>query len=245
MTQPRGTVTASWVSARGTWGDAVSGGLSGARSSPGGVGAEVQPLADPRAAPGAKRDVCDPHREAQAELDLVPWPPCPAPTTWVPGAQVSSLMVLGGISQPSRAWLHGPQPPRPAPCGLSCCPRRPSYFPPGRTGPGGSAPPWLATPAPHQAVPGPASPSSSHVLRDILFTPTAPSDGSSSRQPSWVPLLCPGPCTLSGCWGGGRAAPPPAPTAVPSRPGVGRCGGYGNLRRGVGGGLTCELGPQS
>lgn len=96
-------------------------------------------------------------------------------------------------------------------------------------------------------MPGPASPSSSHVLRDILFTPTAPSDGSSSRQPSWVPLLCPGPCTLSGCWGGGRAAPPPAPTAVPSRPGVGRCGGYGNLPAvgSGGGGLTCELGPQS
>lgn len=79
MTQPRGTGPASWASARGTWGDAASRGLGRARSSPGGVGAELQPLADPGGAPGAECSACDSHEQAQAEPDLVPWAPCPRP----------------------------------------------------------------------------------------------------------------------------------------------------------------------
>lgn len=222
----------------------MSGGLSGARSSPGGVGAEVQPLADPREAPGAKRDVCDPHREAQAEPDLVPWPPCPAPTTWVPGAQVSSLMVLGGISQPSRAWLHGPQPPRPAPCGLSCCPRRPSYFPPGRTGPEAQPyPGWRPLP-PHQAVPGPASPSSPHVLHDILLP----------RQPlRWLllqaaflgPLPVPWALHTVGVLGRGQSRTPSGPHGCSQQAWGGQMWWLWEPPPWGRGGLTCELGPQS
>lgn len=75
VTQPRGTGPASWVSARGTWGDAASGGLSGARSSPGGVGAELQPLADPGGAPGAECSACDPHRAGPGALGARPPPP--------------------------------------------------------------------------------------------------------------------------------------------------------------------------
>ena len=176
VTQPRGTGPASWVSARGTRGDAASGGLSGARSSPGGVGAELQPLADPGGAPGAECRACDPPGEAQGELDLVPWVPCPAPSTRVPGAQVSSLTVLGGISQPSpqgargesgsgwtsrrgRPGLHGPQHPQACSVwGGAADPRGPATPPPGHTGPHGSAPPWPADPClPAQSCAGPCA----------------------------------------------------------------------------------------
>lgn len=168
----------------------------------------MQPLADPRAAPGAKRGVCDPHREAQAEPDPVPWLPCPRPHHV--GARGPGVFSdgAGGISQPSRAWLHGPQHPRPAPCGVSRCPWRPGYSSsrahrPLRLSPilaGDPCPPTKLCRALRHPLPLTSSMTS--------FYPDSPSDGSSSRQPSWVPSPCPGPCTPSGCWGGGRAAPP-------------------------------------
>lgn len=164
VTQPRGTGPASWASARGTWGDAASGGLSRARSSPGGVGAELQPLANPGEAPGVECSACDPHGEAQGEPDLVPWAPCPTPSTRVPGARVSSLAVPGGISQPSprehegrvarggRAaeggrGSTGPSTPRPAPCGAALLTPE-AQLPPfqGTQVPTAQPPPWPADP---------------------------------------------------------------------------------------------------
>lgn len=124
---------------------------SGARSSPGGVGAECSPSLTPERKPGAKRDVCDPHRGAQAEPGPGALAALPRPTTWVPGAQVSSLMVLGGISAFPGLAPRAPAP-RPAPPELSCCPRRPSYFPPGAQDPG-SAPPGDPCPPPSCAGP--------------------------------------------------------------------------------------------
>ena len=153
VTQPRGTGPASWASARGTWGDAASGGLSRARSSPGGVGAELQPLANPGEAPGVECSACDPHGEAQGEPDLVPWAPCPTPSTRVPGARVSSLAVppspqgargesgSGWTSSRGRPGLHGPQHPQACSVwGSAADPRGPATPLPGHTGPHGSAP---------------------------------------------------------------------------------------------------------
>lgn len=153
-------------------------------------------------------------------------------------------MPRGGRAGGGGRGSTGPSTPRPAPRGAAPLTPEAQLLPLQGTQP---TPPWPADPClPPPSCAGPCVTLFPSRPPRHSFTPTTPSDGSSSRQPSWVPLLSPGPCTPLGCWGGGRR--------TPSGPhGCSQQAWGGQTRwlreppcRGVGGrGLTCELGPQS